>query len=50
MITIGWLHYRTRPFTRPLSIYRLPLELFAAVLVAITAHLGGILSGVNVPV
>jgi uncharacterized membrane protein len=48
MIAIGWLHYRTKPFTRKLPTYRLPLELCAAVLVAMTAHLGGILSGVNI--
>jgi uncharacterized membrane protein len=32
---------------RQLPAYRLPLELLAAVLITLTAHLGGFLSGVN---
>ena len=47
---VWWLHFRGRKPERPLSLYRLPLEAVAAGVVALTAHLGGFLSGVNVPV
>ena len=40
------LRGRRKP-DQPLSIYRLPLELLAVLTVAVTAHLGGFLSGVN---
>ncbi len=47
---IGWIHFRAgRSPGRPLSDYRLPLEFITAVIVIFTAHLGGFLSGVNVP-
>jgi uncharacterized membrane protein len=45
---IGWLHFRAR--SRPkylLPGYRIPIEIFAVGLVALTGHLGGFLSGVN---
>jgi uncharacterized membrane protein len=42
-----WLHYRTRRGERSLPWYRLPLEFVGVVLVALTGHLGGFLSGVN---
>ena len=45
-----WLHFRGRKPERALPLYRLPLEALAAALVALTAHLGGFLSGVNAPV
>ena len=49
MIWMVWaFHYRARRqavHARP--VYRLPLELLAALLVALTGHLGGFLSGVN---
>jgi hypothetical protein len=32
-----------------LPAYRVPLELFGVVMIALTAHLGGFLSGVNIP-
>jgi uncharacterized membrane protein len=44
---VWWVHFRGRKPERTLSIYRLPLELAAAGVVALTAHLGGFLSGVN---
>jgi uncharacterized membrane protein len=44
---VWWLHFRGRKPERTLSPYRLPLELLAAAIVALTAHLGGFLSGVN---
>lgn len=43
-----WLHYRARRHGEPsLPLYRLPLEFVGVVLVALTGHLGGFLSGVN---
>lgn len=47
---IWWLQfrYRRRP-SEGMPLYRLPIEMLAAVLVALTAHLGGFLSGVNGP-
>jgi uncharacterized membrane protein len=47
---VWWLHFRGRKPERALPLYRLPLEALAAAVVAITAHLGGFLSGVNAPV
>ena len=50
MWTTGWLHFRAnRNPERQLPGYRVPIELLAVALVALTAHLGGYLSGVNVP-
>jgi uncharacterized membrane protein len=47
---IGWIHFRRRQATDPaLPIYYLPLELVTAIVVILTGHLGGFLSGVNVP-
>jgi len=47
---VGWLHFRAgrRPDTT-LPRYRLPIELLAAAVVTLTAHVGGFLSGVNGP-
>jgi uncharacterized membrane protein len=47
---VWWLHFRSRKPERTLPLYRLPLEALAAAVVAVTAHLGGFLSGVNIPV
>lgn len=47
---VWWLHFQGRKPERTLSRYRLPLEALAAAVVALTAHLGGFLSGVNAPV
>ncbi len=51
MIWLVWsLHFRARRTPeQSLPAYRLPIELLAVVLVAFTGHLGGILSGVNIP-
>jgi len=46
---VWWLHFRGRKPERALPLYRLPLEALAAAVVALTAHLGGFLSGVNGP-
>ncbi len=42
-----WVHFRSRKPERTLPIYRWPLEIVAAAVVGLTAHLGGFLSGVN---
>ena len=44
---VWWIHFRSRKPERTLPIYRLPLEIAVAGVVALTAHLGGFLSGVN---
>jgi uncharacterized membrane protein len=45
-----WIHQRARriPDT-PVPVYRLPLEAIAVLIVGLTGHLGGFLSGVNLP-
>lgn len=50
MWLVGWLHYRAwRTPPQSLPGYRLPLEFVGVILVALTGHLGGFLSGVNGP-
>jgi uncharacterized membrane protein len=44
---VWWIHLRSRRKTNTLPGYRLPIELVAIAIVALTAHLGGFLSGVN---
>ena len=47
---VSWIHWRAR--RRPaakLPNYRLAIEAVGALLVALTGHLGGFLSGVNAP-
>jgi uncharacterized membrane protein len=45
---IWWLHFRTqRKPEQRLPRYRLPIEVLAVALIALTGHLGGFLSGVN---
>jgi len=47
---VWWLHFRaSRKPGGTLPAYRLPIELIAALSVAVTGHLGSFLSGVNVP-
>jgi uncharacterized membrane protein len=47
---VGWVHFRAnRHAGPPLPTYRLPIEFVAGVLVLLTGHLGGFLSGVNIP-
>ena len=48
MISLAWwLHFRMRRRTQSLPSYRFALEVLAVGIVALTAHLGGFLSGVN---
>jgi len=50
MIWLVWyVHFRMRRRAEPLPNYRLALELLGVGLIAVTGHLGGFLSGVNVP-
>jgi uncharacterized membrane protein len=46
---VWWVHFRARKRTVYLPSYRLALELIGVGLIAVTAHLGGFLSGVNGP-
>jgi uncharacterized membrane protein len=46
---VWWIHFRARRKTVHLSSYRLAIELLAVAVVAVTGHLGGFLSGVNLP-
>jgi uncharacterized membrane protein len=47
--TVWFIHMRTRRKEEVLPGYRLPIEAVAVVIVALTGHLGGFLSGVNGP-
>jgi len=47
MWLVWWLHFRSRKGPEPLPNYRLAIEFLAFGIVALTAHLGGFLSGVN---
>jgi uncharacterized membrane protein len=50
MIWLVWfLHFRARRRTVNPPNYRLAIEVLAVALVALTGHLGGFLSGVNLP-
>jgi uncharacterized membrane protein len=51
---VFWIHRRARRFPAEFSDgslpkYRLPIEALAVLIVGLTAHLGGFLSGVNAP-
>ena len=46
---VWWVHFRARRRSVNLPSYRLALELLAVGIVALTGHLGGFLSGVNLP-
>jgi uncharacterized membrane protein len=47
---VFWIHWRARRHPeKSLPAYRLPVEVIAVLLVGLTSHLGGFLSGVNVP-
>ena len=46
---VWWIHFRARRRNQDLPSYRLTLELLGVAVIALTAHLGGFLSGVNGP-
>lgn len=46
---VWWVHFRARKQTAYLPSYRLAVEVLAVGLVALTGHVGGFLSGVNLP-
>lgn len=46
---VWWIHFRASRIQQSAPTYRLGLELAGAATIALTAHLGGFLSGVNVP-
>jgi uncharacterized membrane protein len=48
IVATWWVHWRTRKSgVSLLPSYRIPVELFGVALIAVTAHLGGFLSGIN---
>lgn len=48
VIAAWWLHRRARRSgSQSLPSYRIPLELLGVLVIGLTAHLGGFLSGVN---
>ena len=48
VVIASWgVHWRTRQSELVLPRYRIPIELVGVAVVAVTAHLGGFLSGVN---
>jgi uncharacterized membrane protein len=50
VIWLVWLvHFRAQRRAAALPAYRLAIELFGVAVIALTAHLGGFLSGVNQP-
>ena len=49
IVVTAWLYARAQRSQTTRTAYLVPLEIFAAFVVAATAHLGGILSGVNGP-
>lgn len=46
---VWWLHFRARRRTEGLPSYRLAVEVLGVSIIALTAHLGGFLSGINGP-
>ena len=46
---VWWIHFRIRRREQSLPVFRLGIEVVGVAIVALTAHLGGFLSGVNLP-
>ena len=44
---LWWIHFRARCRSEGLPRYRAPIECLGVIVVALTAHLGGFLSGIN---
>jgi len=42
-----WIHWRQRRRRAVLPLYRLPVEAIGVTIVALTAHLGGVLAGIS---
>ncbi len=49
MWLVWWIHFRARRRAEDLLSYRLAVEFLGVAIVALTGHLGGFLSGVNLP-
>lgn len=49
VMTAGWIHLNASRRAASLPTFRIPVEIVGVMLVALTAHLGGFLSGVNLP-
>ena len=48
VVASWWIHWRARKSdTLALPRYRIPIELLGVIVITLTAHLGGFLSGVN---
>jgi len=47
---VWWIHFRHRSRDEVLPNYRVGIELLAVLLVSVTGHLGGFLSGINNPI
>lgn len=48
VVASWWVHWRARQFEPPrLPRYSIPIEVLGVVVIALTAHFGGFLSGVN---
>jgi len=47
MLVVAWVHMRARRRSLALPKWRFAVEFAAVVLLALTAHIGGVLSGVN---
>ena len=48
VVASWWMHWRSRKVELALlPVYRIPVELLGVAIIALTAHLGGFLSGVN---
>lgn len=48
VIASWWIHWRARKSgSLELSGYRIPLEILGVIVIGLTAHLGGFLSGIN---
>jgi len=49
IVLVGWIQLRAHRRATPLPRYRFSIEIATAVLVGLTAHLGGFLTAVNGP-
>jgi uncharacterized membrane protein len=47
ILLAGWLHAVAHRKKKPLPVFRLPLETLSVLVVGLTGHLAGFLSGVN---